>query len=226
MWAKLLGTISAYFRIGFTGPRLKDSSGNLLIRNAGDSADAEVTASKVKISGEVLEINSDAAAAGADWNYTLQRPTSGMTAAVVLTLPVDDGTANQVLQTDGNGTLSWASAGSTAACRTVNSTTIAFNESSPATMFTRPANAVLHCVRVINDTPFDGTPMVTVGISGATSKYMGATDSDLTMAAKSRFEVYPAEQASGSTEALIATYSQGGATVGSARIEVEYSVPA
>lgn len=57
--------------------------------------------------GDTLEINSDASSSGADWKYTLQRPTSGMAAAVTLTLPVDDGTPNQVLKTDGSGALAW-----------------------------------------------------------------------------------------------------------------------
>ena len=37
--------------------------------------------------------------------------TTTSNAAVQLTLPVDDGTANQVLKTDGNGALSWAAGG-------------------------------------------------------------------------------------------------------------------
>lgn len=40
---------------------------------------------------------------------TIQAPT--LAASYTLTLPVDDGNANQLLQTDGNGVLSWASAG-------------------------------------------------------------------------------------------------------------------
>ena len=70
-------------------------------------ADAELTAAKVNVSGDVVEINSDAANAAADWKYTLQRPAAGMTAPVTLTLPVDDGAASQVLSTDGAGVLSW-----------------------------------------------------------------------------------------------------------------------
>lgn len=46
--------------------------------------------------------------AGTD-TITLQAPAS-IAASYTLTLPVDDGTANQVLATDGNGVLSWASA--------------------------------------------------------------------------------------------------------------------
>ncbi|MGH9894515.1 MAG: hypothetical protein ACREA0_21540, partial [bacterium] len=140
LWQDLAGTLGAYIKVGLSGVRLKNSSGHLLVRNSGDSADAEITASKVKVSGEILEINSDAAGSGADWKYSLQRPASGMGAAVVLTLPVDDGTPDQVLKTDGSGVLSWVSAGNTALAKKVDTTTLAFNSSSPLAMFTTGAN--------------------------------------------------------------------------------------
>jgi len=226
-FSDLLGTLGTYFKIGISGVRLKNSSGNLLIRNSGDSADAEITASKVKVSGEILELNSDAAGSGADWKVTLQRPTSGMTADLVLTLPVDDGSASQVLQTDGSGNLSWASAGSTAQCATVDTTTLAFDATSPLAMFTLPANAVIDKVQVIIDTAFDGTaPTLSIGVSGTVSKYMASTQVDLKATAGTIFEVHPGVVANGSTEALIATYASDSSAAGSARILVYYSIPA
>ena len=113
VFQKIAGTQVGSFLLGLAGVRLKNSGGNLVVRNNADSADAELTASKVNISGNDLVINSDSAGAGADWKVTLTRPSSGMTADVTLTLPVDDGSAGQVLSTDGNGVLSWASAGTT-----------------------------------------------------------------------------------------------------------------
>jgi hypothetical protein len=225
MWSDLFGTVNSYFKIGLTGVRLKNSSGNLLVRNSGDSADAEITASKVKVSGEILEINSDAAGAGADWKVTVQRPTSGMAAALTLTLPVDDGTPNQVLATDGSGVLSWASAASTSSSEKVDTTTLAFNTTSPLTLFTTGAADVINMVEIVIDTAFDGTPTVSIGISGTTSKYMGATDVDLNAVAGTVFRVHPGKTAQGA-EALIATYAAGGATAGSARIQVYYDTPA
>lgn len=229
-WDNLIGTVSSYLRIGLSGVRLKNSSANLLVRNAADSADAEVTASKVNVSGNDLVLNSDAAGSDADWLYTLRVPSSGMTAAVVLTLPVDDGTTGQVLQTDGSGNLSFASAGTTAHLTARNTTTLAFDSSSPVSMFTLPANAVLDRVTCIIDTAFDGTgplPSATVGVSGTTSKYLGATDIDLTLAAGTRFDIWSSEVANASTEALIITFVAGGsASAGSARFIVDYSVPA
>lgn len=216
----LLGTLRATFKIGGTaGVVLKNSTGNLLIRNTGDSADAQVTASKLNMSGDALDINSDAAAAGADWKYTLQRPASGMTAAVVLTLPPDDGSPSQVLQTDGSGNLTWVSAGSTANAEKMDTTNLAFGTASPLSLFSTAATDILSKVQVVIDTPFNGTPSLSIGVTGTTSKYMGTTDVDLTAATGTVFEVHPGLPAAG-VEALIATYTAGGASAGAARILV------
>ena len=225
VWVDLFGTLKSSFRLGLTGVRLKDSSGALLVRNTGDTADAAMTASQVKISGDNFEINSDAAGTAADWKYTLQRPTSGMTAAVVLTLPIDDGTPNQVLQTDGGGILSWASAGSTASNVKTDTTGLAFGTASPLSLFSTGSGDIIESVEVIVDTPFNGTPSLSIGISGTTSKYMASTEVDLTQAAATMFQVHPNLPPAG-VEALIATYAAGGASAGAARILVHTSTPA
>jgi hypothetical protein len=93
-------------------------------------------------------------------------------------------------------------------------------------MFTLPPDAVVRRVAVVVDTAFDGTPSLSVGVTGTTSKYMGSTQVDLTAAAGTVFEADPGLDADGSSEDLIATYSAGGATAGAARILVEYGVPA
>jgi hypothetical protein len=222
----LLGTTRAYFKIGgTTGVRLKNNSGNLEVRNTGDSADAAVTASKVNVSGDVIDINSDAAGSGADWKYTVQRPASGMTAAVTLTLPPDDGTSGQVLQTDGNGVLTWVSAGATGLALKMDTTSLAFGASSPVAMMTTGAADIIDHIDVIIDTAFDGTPSASVGITGTTSKYLAATDIDLTATAGTVFTVHPGIAAAGA-EPLILTYSAGGASAGAARFIVFYGTPA
>lgn len=43
-WSNLAGTASGYFRLGLTGVRLKNSTGLLALRNAGDTAAAGVSA--------------------------------------------------------------------------------------------------------------------------------------------------------------------------------------
>jgi hypothetical protein len=46
-----------------------------------------------------------------DTNYAAIKAPSALSANYTLTLPADDGDANQVLKTDGNGNLSWTAAG-------------------------------------------------------------------------------------------------------------------
>jgi len=226
LFSDLWGTVKATFQIGIAGVQLKNSSANLLVRNAADSADAQATVSKINISGDTFDINSDAAGSGDDWKYTITRPATGMTAAVELTLPVDNGSPNQVLQTDGDGALSWASAASTTDLVHVDTTTVAHNTASPAALLTLPANAVVHQVEVIIDTAFDGSaPTMSVGIAGTTSKYLGTTDVNLKGTAKDRYMTHPGEQASGGTEDIIATLVPDGSSNGSARIQVYYSTP-
>lgn len=226
-WTDLIGTLRQTLRIGgSTGTTLKNSSGNLVVRNAADSADAELTTSKLNNSGDSVVLNSDATSTGADWKFTLARPTSGMTADVTLTFPFDDGTPGQVLQTDGNGVLDWVSAAATGHLTANDTTDLVFGTTSPLTLFTLPANAVIDEAEVVIDTAFNGTPTLSLGISGNTSKYMGSTENDLTQTAETRFITKPGKVASGSTEALIATYSAGGASAGAARIIIRYSVPA
>jgi len=222
IWSDLLGTSKPTFKLGFLGTTLKNSSGNLLVRNSADSADAEITASKLNMSGDILDINSDATSTGANWKYTLQRPTSGMTAAVTLTLPPDDGTASQVLQTDGNGVLSWASAGTTASSLKVDTTSLAFGTASPLTLFSTGAADIIEKIQIIVDTAFNGTSTVTVGITGTTSKYSTTTDADLTTVGV--YEIHPGLTAQGA-ESLIATYAAGGASAGAARILVTFATP-
>ena len=222
----LLGTTRAYFKIGgTTGVRLKNNAGNLEVRNTGDSADAAVTTSKVNVSGDSVDINSDAAGSGADWKYTLQRPASGMTAAVTLTLPPNDGTSGQVLQTDGSGVLTWVSAGDTSLALKMDTTSLAFGATSPVSMMTTGAADIIDHIDVIIDTAFNGTPSASVGIVGSTSKYFAATDLDLTATAGTVFTVHPGVAAAGA-EPLIITYSAGGASTGAARFVVFYGTPA
>jgi len=225
IWQDLLGTTKSFFRVGLTGPRLKNDSGNLAVRNSSDSADADLTTAKLNVSGNSIDLNSDAAGSGADWKYILQRPSSGMAAAVTLILPPTDGSPGQAIVTDGNGALTFEDAANTASSDKIDTTDLAFDDSSPVAMFTLPANAVIEKIQVIIDTAFDGTPSASVGISGTVSKYLSATDIDLTQAAGTVFEVHPGVVAPGGSESLIITYAAGGATAGAARFLVFYAIP-
>lgn len=223
----LAGTALGYLRIGLStaAVRLKSVSGGLVARNSVDSADAPITGSQLRASGDSIELNSDAAGSGADYKYTLQRPAAGMTGAVTLTLPIDDGSPLQVLQTDGSGVLSWvtSSAGNTNS-ENLDTTTLAFGDSSPVTMFTKPVNSLVAMIRVIVDTAFNGTaPTLSIGIVGTTSKYMGTTEVNLKEIGV--YEVFPGIAVVAGTEALIATYAADSSSAGAARIEVTYAQP-
>lgn len=226
LFSDLLGTTKAFFKIGGTlGVRLKNSAGNLLVRNTGDSADADITVKKLFVSGDAIEINSDSAGTSADWKLILQRAAAGMTADVTLTFPIDDGSPGQVLSTDGSGVLSWASAGSTGLADKLDTTSLAFGTSSPLALFSTGAADIVDYIDLVIDTPFDGTPTVSIGVVGTASKYAGTGDVDLTAAAGTVFQIHPGLDAQG-IEALIATYSAGGAAAGAARIIVHYATPA
>lgn len=226
LWLDLLGTTKSFLRIGLSGVRLKNNAGNLNVRNASDTADAEITAAKANVSGDAIDLNSDAAGAGADWKYTLQRPATGMTAAVALTLPPTDGSPDQVLKTDGSGVLSWADAASTASNIKVDSTPLAFDSTATVPMFNAADGTVVDQVMVIVDTPFDGSPSISVGTSGSASKYLGSGDVDLTAAARTQFLNHPGEPAvTGGGESLEIAYTANGATTGAARVQVHYATP-
>jgi hypothetical protein len=226
LFSDLFGTLKDTFQLSLGGVKLKNVSVGLVVKAVDGTTDAPITASKVNISGEILEFNSDAAGSGADWKYTVQRPAAGMSEAVTLTLPDVHGSANQVLQTDGAGVLSWATAGTTAHLMATNSTSLVFGSSTPLALFTLPDGAVIHQIDLIIDTPWaTGSAQVTVGIAGTTSKYMAASENDLYAAAKTVFSVHPGVVPPGGTEALIATYSASTADAGAGRIIIHYSVP-
>lgn len=212
LWlSNLAGTALSYFRIGMTGPRLKnDGSGNLQVRNAADSGNVSVQSSSLILPNS-----------GGNTN-TLQ--TGGSQAAnFTITLPLTAGSSGQAITTDGSGNWTYTTINTTASIM-VETTTVAFGSSSPITQFTLPANAIVENVLVMVDTAFNGTnPSLTVGISGTTSKYMGSGDSDLTT--QGVYEVTPGLAADVSTEALIITYAAGTSTAGSARVEVHYTIP-
>jgi hypothetical protein len=224
-WRDLAGTSVGSFILGLTGVKLKNNAGNLVVRNNGDTADAEITASKVNVSGDSIVINSDAAGTGADWSITLARPAAGMTANVNFVLPADDGTPNQVLQTDGSGNLTWASASSTASSIKNKSVAVAFGSTSTVALMTTGIGDVIDSIDVIVDTAFNGTPTMSIGVTGTPSKYMATSQVDLKAAATTTFTVNPSLPAQG-VESLIITYAAGGASVGAARVILHYATPA
>lgn len=227
LWTDLLGTTRAYFRIGLAGPRLKNDSGDLAVRNAADSADAALTTSFLKNSGDSIEINSDAANTGTDRKLTISRNPAA-SAALEIQAPPAKGTDGYLLRQKAGtaaGVLELELVAPTSSNmnEAVDTTSLAFGSTSPVAMFSQSATAVIDKIQIIIDTAFNGTPSLSIGITGSTSKYAAATDIDLTAAAETVFEIHPGKPAPGSPEALIATYSAGSASAGAARIIVYYA---
>lgn len=209
-WAKLRGTLRTIFQLGIGGPNLKNNGGVVEVKNAADTAYADLRVKQLAIND-------------ADTNkVTIAAP--ALAADYTLTLPVDDGSPSQVLATDGSGVLSWATVDAGTNKIITDTTALAFGTTSPLSLFTLPANAVIHLVKVIVDTAFNGTaPTLSIGITGTTSKYMGTSDIDLKTVGI--YEADPGVVANGSSEALIATYAADTSSAGAGRIEVSYSIP-
>ena len=207
---KLDGTQTTKFQLGAVsnGVQLKNNSGNLDVRNAADSAYGTVNVAETLLHGSTYNVG--------------LLPSGSATATYNLTLPVNAGSAGQVLITDGTGVLSWANSVSGATDVTL-STPLAFGSSGTVSIGTLPANAVILTVQVVVDSAFDSTPSMSVGITGNLSKYMGSGDVNLNVAAG--WEVSPNIAPDASSEALEITYSAARATTGSARVLVSYCVP-
>lgn len=230
----IIGTSFASFRLGLgaTSLAIKNASSKIRARNAADSADVPLVGSVIAASGDQMQLNEDAAGSGADWLMTLNRPATGMTHALNLTLPSGDPAVGQAVTVASFAGDNIAFQYTTIAAGTdktvVDTTAIAFGAASPISMFTLPANAIITEVRVIVTTAFNGTPSLSIGITGTLSKYMSATANDLNatnVTVPASYFAHPELDSVGTTEALIATYAAGGATVGAGRILVSYVIP-
>jgi len=228
-FADLLGTLYTKFQLGIGGPQVKGNSGTVEARNAADNAYATIRAALVEIYGDDIIINAGAAGSGADWTFTITRPSTGMTHDLQVIWPSGDPSVGQAVTVASFAgdviTLGYTTLAAGTDKLVVDTTSLAFGTSSPLAMYTAPANAVHTMFQIIIDTAFDGTPTMSIGITGMTSKYVGTGSVDLTAPAGTIFEVCPGVAAPGGSENLITTYSAGGATVGAARILGYYAIP-
>lgn len=224
-WLDLKGILGTALQFGINGLQLKNTGGKIRARNAADDADVPLVGSSIQASGDSLTLNEGAAGAGDDWTMTISRPDTGMTQNLTFKMPANYGTADFVLKTDGAGNLSWAAASSATNLEATDTTDLDFDSTSTVAMFQLPANAVVRKVAIVVDQAFDGTPSLSIGVTGELSRYLGSTQVDLTAAAGTVFEVDPATAAEATAQDLIATYSAGGATGGAARILVSYVIP-
>lgn len=207
--AKLRGVMGNLFGIGGPGGvNLKNSSGLLIVRDDTDNDDAGLEAGSLRVK--------DSGSANA---VIFNAPS--LSGNNTITLPDADGSPGEFLTTNGSGVWSWSASSSNA---DITDET-AFTEADDGTlaMFTLPAGAVIHSVRVVVDTAAGGgSPTISIGVSGTVDKYMATTDNSLKNAAI--YETRP-EIKEGSSIAIIATISASSQTfVG--RIYVTYGVPA
>jgi hypothetical protein len=207
---KITGTSVGKFIIGLTGVSLKNNSGSLDVRNNADTAFTDVNAAQVSVNGTT-------------YKTTLISSASQAT-DLSITFPSTAGTNGFVLQTDGAGVTTWASAATTGDKTTVDTTTLNFGSSSTVSCFTLPAGALVLRSTFVVDTAFDGTPSMSVGITGNASKYFGS--GDLLLGSVGSYQVPFYELPDVSSEAIEITYSAGSATVGTGRLLVEYVVSA
>ena len=213
-YSKLAGTTLGSFFIDFisaTAIKLKNAAGILQIRNKADTLFA-------KASVLAVELNDNG---GTNRKTTIQMPV-GAAADLTINLPTVVGSAGQAVTTDGAGTWGYTTI-TTVASVSADTTALAFGTASPLTLFTLPANAVITDIHIVVDTAFNGTALLSIGIAGTTSKYAGTGDIDLLTA--NSYDFSPDIVPVGTPEALIGTYSAGGATIGAARILVFYTVP-
>lgn len=202
----LAGTLLTGFRIGAN--KLLSASGVITARNSADNANVALAASEVRV-------------LGASYKTTLQ-PAASQAADLALKLPGADGATNQALATDGAGNLSFITVTTGANSVKAEDQVIPFGSTSPVTIVVLPAGATIQKVTVEVETAFNGTPSLSVGVVGTTSKYMGTTDMDLATAAI--YEVNPMIEEAGAVSPIV-TYSAGGASVGSARVTVQWVLP-
>lgn len=166
---------------------------------------------------DLLTLNQDAAGSGADWRYGLQRPATGMTAHQTVTLPPNQGQAEQAIVGDGAGAWQFASV---IRNRTV---TLNFNSASTVAWFTLLAGDYLRLIEVLIVTAFNGTtPLLSIGISGNTGKYGGSSTNDLKATAGSLFRLPNRQNAPGSDEPLILSYTADSSSVGQAIVIAHY----
>ena len=98
---------------------------------------------------------------------------------------------------------------------------LAFGSGSTVAVVTLPAGASIVSAQINVTTAFDGTPTVSLGVSGTTAKYTATTDVDLTTVGA--YKMITDDTPAVSAENIIATYVAGSATVGAARISVTYA---
>jgi hypothetical protein len=206
----LAGTFQSLFQIGAVA--LKDNSSILEARNEEDTTYIPTASSRHDFK------------ATAGGKVELQAP-AALAVTKTFTLPIADGSTGDVLSTDGLGNLSFVAVATGANQIKTQSEQILFGTSSPIIIFTPPNNSTISKVIVDVDIAFNGTtPLLSVGISGDTTKYMNSTENKLKKIGS--YEVTPNYQEDGTPDQIIITFVSSGSSAGQCQVTIEYSNPA
>lgn len=205
----LAGTLLDYFRIG-AGVRLKNVTGRLDVRNAGDTAYIEAVALKYRLPS------------GANF-LTLETPALTGNSTFIFPVATAAGgapSAGQAIIFDGTKHV-YSAVASNAELTVVE----AFNQgtASPLTVFNAPANAVIKKVTVkVLTAAAGGSPTLSVGITGTPAAYMTTTENSLREVAN--YEVEPHISVGASAIDVIATIVASSQTF-TGEIHVTYALP-
>lgn len=209
----LAGTLNSWFRIA--GIRLKNVTDTVLqIRNKADTEYRDVGVRSVDLRRTTgtnkvgLSIGSEPAA---DIDYKF---------------PVAYGSSGQVLADDGTGQLSWQTVATAQNTVKAQQETILHNSGSSVVIFTPPDGATIRAVLVEVEVAFNGAGVqLSVGNDTVQTLYMGTNQNELDVAGRI-FEVAPMEEVGVTPEAVKVFFTAGtGASAGTARVTVEYSLP-
>lgn len=206
----LIGTMAAYFRVGGgSGFRLSNSSGTCNVENAGGTSKAPLGTHTLNLHGS-----------NATNKISITAP-AGLGGDVNFVFPDNDGSANQLMGTDGSGNLSFYDAVSSG--ELCQQEAFTQGTSSPMTIFTPPANAVITRVQIeVTSAASAGAPLVSVGIAADNDRDMETTQSDLKTAGL--YEVTPMSDVGG-TPGAINLYITPDSQTFSGETRVWYVVP-
>lgn len=154
----LAGTLNSWLRINTV--RLKDNSGTLDIKNAGDTAFSSVAVNELHVHGS-----------NASNSVKLKAPS--LSAILSLTLPATDGSAGDALTTDGSGNLSFSAGSSGTAAYTIKKFHFTQADNGTTSVFTPPASSYILKVQVdVTAAAAGGSSTIEVGISTSHAIYM------------------------------------------------------
>jgi hypothetical protein len=220
------GTSQSTFQIQKGGARITNNAGTLDVKNAANTGLANLNAADL-ISGNATTVG--ALVTFGDANKVSFKYKVGEGSDQVYYWP-KDGSAGQLLSTDGAGNLVWASAaGVPTDLVHVASKAIVFGDfAAPVNHKLIPIGAIVIKTEIIIDTPWDITDaLIKVGKAAATDKYMTNTDSSLDGIAGDTYSAQKGQAAVLAAEQIIVTVTDGAvpATAGACRVLVHYVVP-